>query len=217
MKKILVIAVAAVSLVAMQAYANVQINMFAGFLYDHAGAPVSSLPTAATGLILEDMGGLGVPSGQLAPGTSTTVGSVIGGNWLILANADFSVNGTDGLLSLGTGGINTGSFGGGVLLSGKVIDLMWLPTTPSISPVMLAGFYGAITEPTDLSGGDAWVVPPDGSSFSPNLFTTLTGGGDIPDANTIANGQIGTIPEPSSIALVVLGMLGAVGIIRRRR
>ena len=184
MKKLLVIAVAAVSLVAMQAYANVQINMFAGFLYDHGGNKVSSLPTVATGLILEDMGGLGVPSGSLTPGTPTTVGSVIGGNWLILANADFSANNTDGLLSLGTGGVNTGSFGGGVLLSGKIIDLMWLPTTPSTSAVMLPGFYGAITEPTDLSGGDAWVVPPDGSSFSPNVFTALTGGGDIPDANT---------------------------------
>jgi hypothetical protein len=45
-------------------------------------------------------------------------------------------------------------------------------------------------------------------------MTTVSETGGVPDADGIAN--IIIVPEPSSLALVVVGLLGAVGMIRRR-
>jgi hypothetical protein len=213
MKKLLVITIAAASLVAMQARADLQINFVGGLFYDNGNAVVSSAVGAATGLILEDQGGLGVPTLTLTAGQVDTVGTLIGGNWLVIGSADFSSLATDGYDAMGTGSLLLGSLGSGTIAAGKAIDFMWIPgSTPG---VLSGGYYGSITETTDLSGGDAWVVPPDGSIYSPALYTLASTAGDIPDANTIANNLI--VPEPSSMALVVVGLLGAIGLIRRRR
>ena len=215
MKKLLVITIAAAGLLAMQARAAVKIEMLAGFLYDHYGNPVPS-DTNSTGLILQDTGGLGVPTLTLTAGTPDTVGTIIGGNWLVIGRADFSDSGVDGFLQIETDVLMLGrALGSGTVISGKDIDLLWISGDPAASGVISGSYYGSITETTDLSGGDTWVVPPDGSIYNPLLYTAATTAGDIPDSKTVANYVIG--PEPSSISLVVVGLFGAIGLIRRRR
>jgi len=160
MKKILVIAAVTLAVGVMQALATVSIDFQGAYFYDNAGNAVSSASGGPTALMVVDEAGLGSPTLNLTAGASDVVGATIGGHWLVVAQSDFSLNGTDGLLVFGD---DSATLVKGTFTTGQAIDILWFPDTPSTQTTLNPGYYGSITEPSDLSGGDPWAVPGDGS------------------------------------------------------
>jgi len=91
--------------------------------------------------------------------------------------------------------------------------------------------YGFVYNPTILALSPSYVAPPfttidEPDSTDPNWVVLsgngATSAGEISEGLGDANNDQGAfyvvaVPEPSSIALVVMGLLGGIGMIRRRR
>jgi len=211
MKKLLIATIAAVSLVGMQAIASVSLHIDALDLLDHTG---SLAPLNAVGLWIVDTSGGTSLSPTLTLGENIAVGqTLLGSTDKIIGDNDINTStATTGYLGLDSGG----TYGSGVLTSvaaGYKFGIIWLVNQSLAVTTAVSGYYG---EFNDAAGAysTAWVLPPDGSTSSYDM-TTVSEGGGVPNSAGIANLQI--IPEPSSIMLVVVGLLGGVGLIRRRR
>jgi hypothetical protein len=207
MKKLLVVTIAALSLVAMQARATVSLHIDALDLLDNSS---SLAPLDTVGLFVVDTTGAGfaLPT-SIASGSSIAVGSFFDDTALkIISATDLTATGTPGDLGIDFG---PAVYPAGVS-AGEKFGIIWLPSQ-TLADTTLEGGYAGIFSDGSGQYSTAWVLPPDGSTSGFDM-TTVSETGGVPDADGIAN--IIIVPEPSSLALVVVGLLGAVGMIRRR-
>jgi len=220
MKKLTAIAIVATCLVAYQAQATIVINMAVGNLQDQNGVVT---PAPAIALLVSDTSGLGYAGGisNLAANSSLTLGSdltiqgggtgdQIIGKWVIAAGS-----GANGLLSDST------SFTlAAPLATAQNLYLLWFPTLTSSSSTPGNGTHYGGYQASALESaavlGQPWLMPADGANITLGALTPANGG---ITAQSSLNASFATVsvPEPSSIALVVIGLFGAVGIVRRRR
>jgi hypothetical protein len=210
MKKLLVITVAALSLVAMQARASVGLTLGVLDILDENGnlAPVNTV-----GLWVVDTTGAGfaLPT-SISSGSSIAVGQYFnGGNLQIVDVEDILTTtaqpGYDSLTFNGTYGV------GNIAATGEKFGIIWLPEQTIENTTLAAGYAGIFSDGVGTYSA-AWVLPADGANLGYDM-TTVSELGGVPDADGLASIMI--VPEPSSLALVVVGLLGAVGMIRRRR
>jgi hypothetical protein len=219
MKKVTAIAVAVASLMAYQAAnAAVVINVTAGDLTTTAGSPGNLVPDNALAILVADTTGVAAPT-NLAASSSLSVGSnltlqVSGDTYQILYAWNSGLgSGQQGLLSDTTGNIPGTT-------AGNPLYLLFFPNLTLASTTAGAGTsygeYGGAVEPAGEllgNGSAAWVMPSPGANVS-LVATTPSEGGVTPYAELQAT--LVTVPEPSSIALVLIGLLGAAGMVRRR-
>jgi hypothetical protein len=219
MKKVIAIAVAVTSLMAYQAAnAAVVINVTAGDLTSTAGSPGTLIPDDALAILVADTTGTASPT-NLDPSSSLAVGSNLtltggGDTYQILAVWNSGLgSGQQGLLSDTTGNIAGTT-------AGNELYLLWFPTltlaTTTAGSGTHYGEYGGTTESAGEivgNGSAAWVMPSPGANVS-LVATTPSEGGVSPYSELQAT--LTTVPEPSSIALVLIGLFGAVGLVRRR-
>jgi hypothetical protein len=220
MKKVTAIAVAVASLMAYQANATVTINVTAGDLHTSGGSSI--IPAGALAILVADTSGLGLAGGvnNLAAGSSLTNGGDLTiqgggtGDQIIMEWNSSASSATAGLLADSITGLTITA----PLATGQNVYVMWFPTLTLASTTIGAGVsYGGYggTAATLIAdaGSDPWTLPSNGASVNINALTPSEGG-LTPVAALSAN--FATVPEPSSIALVVIGLFGAVGLLRRR-
>jgi hypothetical protein len=220
MKKLSVIAITTLAALAMsyQAKATVTLAFGAGDLYDQT----STMLSAGIAVVVADTSGLGAAGlqGTLLPSQTLTAGSLIGGG------------SGDKVLGLGVYDITASSgqpgyFGGAVngtpltapVAAGQQVFVVFFPTLgDATTTIGNSEWYGVARNPgTDLNSGASWVIPPDGSTVSLNLYDVNEGGSYAAGSSGMqaAYETLAIVPEPSSILLVVTGLLGLLGLRRR--
>lgn len=179
-----------------------------GFLVDTSAAQDGFLGT-----------GLYSPGASLASATQTILTTLVGGNPVntndVLAiAANIMVNSDNATLDGGT--IASGTLARPLSLTlnytngiaaGQQFRLIWFDTTVNAAGTVVAGnaAYG-------LLSNAVFVVPGDGTA-NLNLTSNFVGVDPVRTAsNTFAPGA--AVPEPSA---ALLGMIGALGLLRRRR
>ena len=209
MKKLFIATITAVSLVEMQAVANVSLHIDAAFLYDNTG--VNYAPVTTVGLWIVDTSGGSSLSPELFPGESIAQGTTLAGTTdKILVATDGTAADSPGYLGFdfGPSAYPTGFAGG------QKFGIIWLVNQSLSVTTFQGGCYG---EFSDYAGAysNPWTLAPDPTALETYDMSTVAAGGSVPEWMGIANLQI--IPEPSSIMLVVVGLLGCIGLIRRHR
>jgi len=222
MKKVIAIAVAVTGLMAYQvANAAVVIDTTAGDL--QSVSPVALVPAGALAILVADTTGTAAPN-NLSSNSDLSVGSNLtltsaGDTYQILARWNSSAGSAQaGLLS-----DTTGTIAGTTV--GNQLYLLWFPGLTLSSTTSGAGTkygeYGGTTETSGElagNGSNPWLMPAAGSHIAITALTPAEGGvtpvSEL-QASLLTPGPV--VPEPSSIALVVIGLFGAVGMVRRRR
>jgi hypothetical protein len=207
MKRILIVAIAAASLVAMQAMANVTLHIDAADLLD--GSSVLA-PQNTVGLWIVDTSGGTSLSPTLTLGENIAVGATLAGTTDLIIGANDIATSTASDGSLGLDFIN-GSYT--PLAQNQKFGIIWLINQNLATTTAMAGQYGEFNDAAGAYSG-AWTLPADGTSYMAYDMTTVSESGGVPNSLGVANLVI--VPEPSSIVLVVVGLLGAFGLIRRR-
>jgi hypothetical protein len=207
MKKLIVIAVALVSLTAMRANAAITINMDAIDVLDDLSVLA---PQGTVGLMIVDKLGDGIGNGPELAGGSIAVGAFFAGadNEIVGNITIAGSSAQDGYLAFASSFTIPGGVSGASRFA-----VVWLPYQALDQTTLQAGWYGWYSDAAGTHDA-AWVVPSDGSTINYNM-TTVSQGGTVPNASGVASHEI--IPEPSTVTLVGLGLLGMVGLIRRRR
>lgn len=198
MKKLLVIAVASLSLIAAQSYGAVGIALDASTLLE-AGSGSAAISTVSLVLLVVDVSGNGVSTADLTVGQDLSLGGTIGDD-LIIARFDCQVGGL-GYVSGNTQVVGT---------SGKPLGLIWFSgnTIGDNSLVMTtASLYGSLINAA-IVGGDVWTMPSDGADISLVLSTA-------DEAASEGFSTHNVIPEPSTYMLVGTGLLGLLALRRR--
>jgi len=222
MKKLLIATIAAASLVGMQAMANISVSLTANQIYDNTGVNVA--PGNTVGLWYVDTSGGTSLAPTLSLGENIAVGALLTGTTdrIIQVNDINNTTGSPGSIGLSIvnepygSGPGTDSAGDLYSLvgvtSGDSFGLIWLVNQSLNVTTAQTGHYG---EFNDAAGNfsNGWTLPVSGTvSYD---MTTESQGGSVPESAGIANLSI--VPEPSSVMLVVVGLLGGLGLIRRRR
>jgi hypothetical protein len=192
-------------------------------LYESDG--VTLAPQSTLALLVVDSGNDGL--GTISAGDSLIVGSTIGGaDNVIVGRFDCSAPGQDGVLQA----YSIVSYGG-LVVAGKDLALLWFPTLTLANTTAVGGApYGVHEDPTGIqaaidSGSNQdnasvpWVLPTDqGAVWDLNFYTASSAAYGLaygyPDSAGIANAVV--VPEPSTLALAILGLLGVVCITRHR-
>ncbi len=179
-------------------------------LYTIAGAELDdasavAIPQLSLAVLVIDSTGDGFA--PLNGGESLTIGASWG-NDTVLQIEDLTAGGTDGLYL----GAVTVTYGG-TITSGDKMILYWFPTLTLSSTVLSNGDpFGSYRDDVGLDGGAPWSLPADtGASLALNALT-VSYGGSLADGSLLAN-QV--VPEPSTLVLVGLGLLGMAALRRR--
>jgi PEP-CTERM motif len=212
-------------LAATPAFADFTIILDAGKLRLSAATPMP----AGSVLVLVAAGGDGsfsnsLSAGQYASGNDILLSQITVPNSAVGFNTS---GGTDETLNTLT--ISTANFP--TLAVGDLLALRWFPqislTQFNSGTTPIAGnnfgtynplFWGNGTNNPD--GGNTWSVPNGGSTINLNFFTTTSdGGGSQAAAEGFAQFTVSAaVPEPSSVALLTVGSLGALALgLRRKR
>jgi len=160
---------------------------------------------------------------SILAGSSTTVGSTLNGSDdKIIFRTDLSSYGANGVLDLTTGALDLSTISG--WNTGDPLALMWFPTLTTASSTITAGTeYGFYRNSTAVDSTQAWVTPADPTSnYLLGFFTKdgseLSPGASASNVASVGNASLtvgGVVPEPGRFMLGMLGMLGLV--MRRRR
>ncbi len=180
----------------------------------------TKIPVGALWVLVADTAnnGFGAVTNYNGVGTSLDVGGAptIQADDLVLKRG--AVDASDGAGMINFGAVLIGTLGSPASWSaGNPLALFWFPTFTTNDNATSGGSYGMYTTNAALNGGLAWVTPSDGSTVSLSPLITSSAGGSQPNSLGAANLTVlGTIPEPSSVASLVLG-LGALTLFLRRR
>jgi len=220
MKKVIAIAVAVAGLMAYQANAQTLTGeiITAG---DLALSNGTLGPNNMLGIVVADTSGLGLGGGvtNLAANSSLVAGNsltVVGGgtgDYILGAFNTSADSGQQGLLSENvTQTLNTHG-----ITAGENVYVLWFPTLTLSATTIGAGVsyggYGGAAATAIADGGAPWTVPVSGT-VSMNALTSDNGGAT--SQTSLDASFVTPVPEPSSIALVLIGLFGAVGLVRRR-
>jgi hypothetical protein len=203
MKRALILCILLLSTVAVRA--TVTINLGASVLYNSDG----TTPEAAGMLV------------QLVASTTDNVftapnsGSFTGGSSDDIVLASFFINFSGGTVAQPLIITLTGNLG-----AGDQIMLRWFPTlsgtTPPSAPPAGAAFGQFRTDLVENFSSTGWVLPADGSTIDLN-FLTVAGGGTEPESAGRAAFTVALIPEPTTYALLMVGLAGAAFMRRRKK
>jgi hypothetical protein len=204
MKKVLILLLLVLGLTT-GTQAAIILNMFGGVLY----GPNTSSPLPAGTLIQ-------LVVSRSANGFDTpTVGSFTGNSaddqvlFSFVVDNSQGANGTYGTPPL------TFSLGNGID-TGDQLLLRWWPglTAASAAPAAGQTFGQFRTDIVQDLSDITWNVPGDGSNVFLNFFTQSQGGAN-PESAGLANMTVLAIPEPTTYALLLVGLAGAVFVRRR--
>jgi hypothetical protein len=201
----LLLALTALMLSSISAFATITINLGAAELFQSDGTTP-------------------IPSGSLLQLVASTTDSV----FTTPSPSSFTGGSADDVVVSSFGSNNNagpGSFAGpivftlsGNLTAGDPLMLRWWPTltTGSSSPGFSTPFGQFRTDAVENSSDTGWFVPADGSTISLN-FLDIAGGGTEPNSAGAASFMTAAaIPEPSTLACLMLGG-GALFLAVRRR
>ena len=220
---------AALALTSPVAFATISMDMSFGFCRTSAGALVPDGTLWA--LIVDSSGDSALPQLALNSGISASssspfwyanlsVGGTVGGD-TVFAMGGFNGTATDisltGWTSASLTGVTLGTNG---LVAGKNFGFYWFPgatyTGAGAYQVgnglghQVGGIQTTLIDPNN--GADPMVVPTDPATIAPGANSIDSQGpGSLPNSQFLATS---IIPEPSSM---LLGALGALGLLRRRR
>ena len=205
------------AIAAATAQASFTINTDFGYLKNNNGSAFE--PVGGLLLLITDTN-----TGQGDFGLSLSAGQYVTGNDAVLDAfaMNYSITtGEDGsALSIPYGG----------LVQNDELALRWFPgityanyetalTGGTAAALLTAGqYYGTYSTTASLpvDGGNAWLIPADGSNINLVFNTTDDGGNEAPSAG-YASSQIPAVPEPATLSL----MAGAVAVgamaLRRRK
>ena len=206
MKKLAVIAVIAVCLLARQAWADsVSVDTGVGNLTDQNG---NLLGDDAIGIFVVDTGTNGLagltnlsPTSSLAAGSFLTAQGGATGEYLVLDNRNIeSTSGMPGYY--GTAIYHYVYPSDPIVMTGQKLFCLWFPSLTTSSTEVGAGtWYGAYRDPATTQSGlldysyipdqDLWVIPPGGYSVMIGANTPNEGGG------TPASDLRASLPEHS--------------------
>lgn len=208
MKRIAIFVVAC--LVSLTARASVTLNLQAFELKLESG---QAMPTSGIVLLVASTTDMtfSFQSDMNNNLASLSQGSFLSGDDLILFKWNLTLNNTPGFLLDTTGSLDlSGNWG-----ANDPLQLYWFPTLALNSPTAGSDTqFGQYRTDQALDGSDTgWFTPADSSTIALNLFTMDRGGQSGIDGRATFH----TIPEPSTMALVGVGMLSLVALRRRRR
>lgn len=207
MKKQLAVAVACLAMVSLQARADTVYQVTAANLFEHDG--VTLLPQDRLVAMVIDTGNDGLSTATLSGGIALTNGASIG-NDLIVGLYDLSAGGNDGQMAAQPLDV---LYPPGV--AGKRLGMYWFTGSTLANQQTVGGsWYGSFQDTTGgQDGSAAWVLPSDpGGNLDLKMLTTDVGGFWDPSTGTAF---WAVVPEPSTVVLVAMGVLGMLAIRRR--
>lgn len=200
---------AALALASRQAHANVALNLDFENLYSTnllTLAPANGTVVLLASTLDSSFGNLTLATTQFTDPAQTD--DIVLGKWTLGAGSGSAGVFNDAITFNLSGNLN----------AGDPLMLVWYPNVNSASAAPgYSKAFGSFRSDTALAGSDiGFIVPADGSGL--NLFAfSQSAGGDVLNSSFVANqSTIAVVPEPSSIALVAMGCIGAI-VIRRRK
>lgn len=204
---------------ATSAFASVTLTTGFGVAYTSTGVAV---PDGTLWALVVDTdgnstfsGGFGLNSTLTESGANSvfTLGQTLAVGTLLGGDAIFAMGGFNGTAVAGMAGLSldsvTTNYGTNGLAAGKNIAFYWFPGATVANP-KVGSQVGGFNSNTDAAVLGGMVLPPDGANVPVGGGTTDLGG-TLPNARLTA---VNLIPETST---ALLGALGALGLLRRRR
>lgn len=225
-----IIALAATVALAAPLSAAITIQLQADMLKDAAGNP---MPLTGLFLLVASINNTGLEG--VTAGVSTAVSTTAsnqplfaGGDDYVIARGNLTNYGVAGVLDFPTlsvdpdsttNAVDTFSLAGWE--NGDTLGLFWFPTLTLGSTVIPANTpFGSYTRNAAANGTSAWITPNDGASnYKLGFYTTdgaeLSPGPTAVNAPNAARSSQTAVPEPSTLGMAALGIIGLMS--RRRR